>query len=233
MGFLALGAGFVLLAATAFRLAAVVAAPSGPVFVLAAYTFAYGEIVVLSLALSPAHLVTTRWLLVTLAVVCTAPSRSFAEAEPGFRALLDGFRFAWMPDDRETWRLVARGLDEQARSRFGAATYAALDADGRHEICRLLAGGEPSDGVWDDLDAATAWSVVTRAILAAFYSHPWAWNEMGFAGPAYPRGYAALGENQRALEHAKQALTQAPDELNRKSLEGMVKALSEGQSIVQ
>ena len=28
--------------------------------------------------------------------------------------------------------------------------------------------------------------------LQAFYSHPWAWNEIGFGGPAYPRGYAAL-----------------------------------------
>ena len=32
-----------------------------------------------------------------------------------------------------------------------------------------------------------------RDTLAAFYSHPWAWNEIGFGGPAYPRGYARLG----------------------------------------
>lgn len=45
------------------------------------------------------------------------------------------------------------------------------------------------------------------------------------------RGYAAAGDNTQALEHAKKALAQAPDDLNRKSLEGMVKALSSGQSI--
>ncbi|MGZ4229300.1 MAG: gluconate 2-dehydrogenase subunit 3 family protein, partial [Solirubrobacteraceae bacterium] len=28
-------------------------------------------------------------------------------------------------------------------------------------------------------------------------SHPWAWNEIGFGGPAYPRGYARLGAGQR------------------------------------
>ena len=44
------------------------------------------------------------------------------------------------------------------------------------------------------------------------------------------RGYAAVGDNQKALEHAKKALEQAPDDLNRKSLEGMVKTLSGGQS---
>ena len=36
-----------------------------------------------------------------------------------------------------------------------------------------------------------------RAVLSAFYSHPWAWNEIGFGGPAYPRGYARLGVGQR------------------------------------
>ena len=36
-----------------------------------------------------------------------------------------------------------------------------------------------------------------RAVLSAFYSHPWAWNEIGFGGPAYPRGYARLGAGQR------------------------------------
>jgi len=45
------------------------------------------------------------------------------------------------------------------------------------------------------------------------------------------RGYAAVGDNKQALEHARKAVTQAPDELNRQSLQAMVKTLSEGQSI--
>jgi hypothetical protein len=40
------------------------------------------------------------------------------------------------------------------------------------------------------------------------------------------RGYAANGDKAQALEHAKKALVQAPDEINRKSLEDMVKNLS-------
>jgi hypothetical protein len=56
-------------------------------------------------------------------------------------------------------------------------------------------------------------------------------------GDAWPvhvglmRGYAGVGDNKLALEHAKKALPQAPDELNRKNLENMIKALSEGQAI--
>jgi len=37
-----------------------------------------------------------------------------------------------------------------------------------------------------------------RAILAAFYSHPWAWNEIGYGGPAYPQGYMRLGQRARS-----------------------------------
>ena len=58
-------------------------------------------------------------------------------------------------------------------------------------------------------------------------------------GDAWPvhvgltRGYAATGDLKAALEHAQKAVQQAPDELNRKSLEAMVKSLSQGQNISQ
>jgi cytochrome c-type biogenesis protein CcmH/NrfG len=47
------------------------------------------------------------------------------------------------------------------------------------------------------------------------------------------RAYAYQGDVQKALEHAKKALPQAPDELNRKSLEAMVKTFSDGKNIEQ
>jgi hypothetical protein len=36
-----------------------------------------------------------------------------------------------------------------------------------------------------------------RYACSAFYSHPWAWNEIGFGGPAYPRGYKYLALGAR------------------------------------
>jgi hypothetical protein len=104
---------------------------------------------------------------------------------------LDGYQYTDMPDDRETWRLVARGLDEAAQA-SGANSYAAVTIDRQQEIMGAFAAGELSGAVWEQLDCKHAWSVVMRSVLAAFYSHPWAWNEIGFGGPAYPRGYARL-----------------------------------------
>jgi hypothetical protein len=105
---------------------------------------------------------------------------------------LDGFRYADMPPDPETWRLVAAGLDESAR-REGHEDFAAASEDCRHELVERFSKGELDWG----LPVARAWAVVTRMVLSAFYSHPWAWSEIGFGGPAYPRGYARLGAGQR------------------------------------
>ena len=47
------------------------------------------------------------------------------------------------------------------------------------------------------------------------------------------RGYAANGDAKQALEHAKKALTQAPDPLNKKGLETMIQDLEAGKAIAQ
>ena len=47
------------------------------------------------------------------------------------------------------------------------------------------------------------------------------------------RGYSANGDVKKALEHAQIAVKQAPDDMNRKNLEGYVKTLSEGKALVQ
>ena len=43
--------------------------------------------------------------------------------------------------------------------------------------------------------------------------------------------YLKLGRNKEALDEARLAVKQAPDEGNRKSLEGMIKQLEEGKTI--
>jgi hypothetical protein len=105
---------------------------------------------------------------------------------------LDGYQFAGMPDDRDVWRIVARGLDETA-VQAGVHDFAAASREVQLQIVERLSKGELEGGAWEEVDVSKAWSVVTRHALSAFYSHPWSWNEIGFGGPAYPRGYAAFG----------------------------------------
>jgi hypothetical protein len=97
----------------------------------------------------------------------------------------EGYQYFDMPADGEVWRTVARGLDQEG--------FLGLDEAGRNDVCRRFAAGELYGGAWATLNVSRAFSIVTRDVCEAFYSHPWAWNEIGFGGPAYPRGYAAFG----------------------------------------
>ena len=105
---------------------------------------------------------------------------------------LDGYQYYDLPDDRELWRLVARGLDEEARRR-GSPSYADADAELRDAIVADFAEAKLHGGTWSTLSVSRAWTIVTGHIVQAFYAHPWAWNEIGFGGPAYPRGYSRFG----------------------------------------
>lgn len=126
-----------------------------------------------------------------------------------FAGELDGFRYADMPDDRETWRRVAAGLDAAA-VQHGSIEFAGASRDIQGRVVEAFADGKLHGRVWDELPPSRAWKVVTRGALSAFYSHPWAWNEIGFGGPAYPRGYARLGVGQRESWEGQEALETDP-----------------------
>jgi hypothetical protein len=98
---------------------------------------------------------------------------------------LDGYQYDDMPDDRDTWHLVLAGLKEHGFDGAGP--------EEAEEIVTRFSRGELEGGSWAKLNPKRAWSVCMRMILSTFYAHPWAWNEIGFGGPAYPRGFMRLG----------------------------------------
>ena len=104
----------------------------------------------------------------------------------------DGYQYYDLPSDGETWRRVARGLDEEAR-RLSFGSFAAAPEEAQVGIVHRFSQADLHGGAWDTINVGRAWKVVMRYVVQAFYSHPWAWNEIGFGGPAYPRGYAAFG----------------------------------------
>lgn len=120
---------------------------------------------------------------------------------------LDGYQYADMPDDRDCWHAVLRGLDEVAVDRYAARDFAALDDQAREAIVGQFAEGALHGGSWETLNVKRAFSVCMRAALSAFYSHPWAWNEIGFGGPAYPQGYMRLGPLAVREPHEKPGAT--------------------------
>ena len=105
----------------------------------------------------------------------------------------DGWRYADMPEDGAAFLASLRGLDAEARALAGGG-FADV---GQVAQAQILNDVQASDGQWHNLRAKHVWSLWTRYACTAFYSHPWAWNEIGFGGPAYPRGYGNLGMDRR------------------------------------
>ena len=100
----------------------------------------------------------------------------------------DGWRYDDMPEDGDAWKQSLALLDTDAKA-HGAERFADLAV---HDQTALLEAVRIGDH-WLGLPAARVWNLWLRYACTAFYSHPWAWNEIGFGGPAYPRGYKALG----------------------------------------
>ncbi len=102
----------------------------------------------------------------------------------------DGYRYETMPEDRDAWRRSAAGLDDDSRP----TRFHLLDRRAQMDIIENV---QVTDGDWHGMPAARVFDLWMRYACTAFYSHPWAWNEIGFGGPAYPRGYANLGVDRR------------------------------------
>jgi hypothetical protein len=100
----------------------------------------------------------------------------------------DGWHYADMPEDGQAWRDTLGYLDKDAHARCGTSFAEAPDRDQAAIIQAVQDATE-----WHGLNAPRVWSLWTRYACTALYSHPYAWSEMGFPGPAYPRGYKNAG----------------------------------------
>lgn len=104
----------------------------------------------------------------------------------------DGWRYADMPEDGTAWQRSLAALDADARGSRDCG-FAELDRDDQAKLIQKVQDQRGSS--WHGLSATHVWSLWTRYACTAFYSHPAAWNEIGFPGPAYPRGYKNAGLN--------------------------------------
>jgi hypothetical protein len=104
----------------------------------------------------------------------------------------DGWHYEDLPEDRRAWRETLAALDDDARTHHGHRFH----QSSRSAQATLLQAIHDADR-WHGWPSARVWSLWTRYACTAFYSHPWAWNEIGYGGPAYPRGYKALGVDKR------------------------------------
>lgn len=121
-------------------------------------------------------------------------------------AQTDGWHYADLPEDGEAFRRSFAALDADADAAYGAPFGQLAWSD----AAAVVQGVQDRSGDWHGMASGRVWSLWTRYACTAFYSHPWAWNEIGFGGPAYPRGYRALGVDRREPWEVADAVGRSP-----------------------
>jgi len=109
----------------------------------------------------------------------------------------EGYRHVRLPPLDEAWRRGLAAIDAEAQARHGQRFHA-LGAGAQDGLLAAVEKGYAADPAWGDMPPALFFAKrVLHDILGAYYAHPTAWSEIGFGGPAAPRGYVRLGPDQR------------------------------------
>lgn len=104
-----------------------------------------------------------------------------------------GYRYESMPDDREVYRIGIDAINAEAQHRF-AGNFLDLPYRQRELVMQALHDGKPQAApeIWAEMLVHRFWQMILGDAIDAYYAHPWAWDEVGFGGPAYPRAYTRL-----------------------------------------
>lgn len=106
---------------------------------------------------------------------------------------ITGYRFEDMPSDREAYRLGIKAIDLMAFETHGQS-FADISRIDRDRILKSIHDGKPTGAheIWARMSIRHFWALVVHDCATTYYSHPWAWDEVGYGGPAYPRAYTRL-----------------------------------------
>jgi hypothetical protein len=118
--------------------------------------------------------------------------------EVQYKGEIPGFRHEDMPDERTSWHWGLEGIDQTSRALYDGRRFVELEPAEKGMVMERLQRGEAPGEVWQRMPASRFFtSTLMGAVAHAYYAHPYAWDEIGFGGPAYPRGYYALNHGVR------------------------------------
>ena len=104
-----------------------------------------------------------------------------------------GYRFEDMPHDRVVDDLGIEAIDREAEHRYGGK-FLLLPNLQQDLVLKAISDGTPEAApeIWNKMSVKRFWEMIMTDAINAYYAHPWAWDEIGFGGPAYPRAYIRL-----------------------------------------
>jgi len=122
-----------------------------------------------------------------------------------------GFRYADMPPMQDAWRQGLDAIAAEAHNRHGKQ-FDQLSPDEQDALLTDIQENRVERRYWGELPAGGFFlHHLLKQVVGVYYSHPSAWSEIGFGGPASPRGYARLGFDERDPWEAEEFKFEASD----------------------
>ncbi len=114
-----------------------------------------------------------------------------------FHNRIEGYRYEDMPSDQDAYRQAAKAFEQMAQTACGRSFHE-LETMEQETLLQSLHAEKPTapEDAWKGINIKRFWALLVSDCCSAYYAHPWAWDEIGFGGPAYPRGYMRLEEGQ-------------------------------------
>lgn len=106
-----------------------------------------------------------------------------------------GYRYESMPEDRDVYKTDGIDAINQESQSLYRGDFVLLPHLQQEKVLKAIHDGEPSAAIniWKKkMSVHRFWQLIMGDAIDAYYAHPWAWDEIGFGGPAYPRAYTRL-----------------------------------------
>lgn len=112
------------------------------------------------------------------------------------RNIGEGQRKPGVPAARQLIRDGLRAFDRSAQLRFGTHLFHVTDNEQRQLMLEFGENRMEPAEEWGAISQKALFQKLLTLTVEAYYSHPKVWSEIGYGGPAYPRGYVrtAIGQ---------------------------------------
>ncbi|WNR44807.1 gluconate 2-dehydrogenase subunit 3 family protein [Paenibacillus roseipurpureus] len=108
----------------------------------------------------------------------------------------EGYQLVGMPGLREFISRGLKAIDETGWYQNSQPFFQLREDMQRNIMLQIHDGSYPTTKNWEGISQKLLFDKLHQLSIEAYYAHPLIWSEIGFGGPAYPRGYSLQEPDQ-------------------------------------
>ncbi|KUO51950.1 MAG: hypothetical protein APF76_06875 [Desulfitibacter sp. BRH_c19] len=103
-----------------------------------------------------------------------------------------GYREATLPEAEILYLEGLKGIQEASAAMYSGKDFGELSHEQKIKVLEAIRQGNPGGRAWQKINGKKFFKDFLTQAVSGFYSQPEIWSQIGYAGPAYPRGYVRV-----------------------------------------